>query len=134
MFLWLQPAGERGTAIAVSHSCLHGDRLQISALAWPVNLYLSLIYWVCENAYHCELTAEGTQSCPAACKVLCNAKCKENGHVVCTDTSSISLCQDLSQLKQGSVLWGAVSMEGLVLSSSRVSWGGCLAWGQQCQK
>lgn len=71
---------------------------------------------------------------PAACQVLCNANCKENGHVAFTDTSSIFLCQDLSQLKQGGVLWGAVSMEGLGLSSHRVSQGCCLAWGQQCQK
>lgn len=74
----VQPSAERGTGAAVSHSCLHGDILQISALAWPVNVYLCLIYWVCKNAYHSELTAEGTQACPAACKVLCNAKCKEN--------------------------------------------------------
>lgn len=56
---------------------------------------------------------------PAKCCVMPNAK--EIWHVIFTDTSPIFWCQDLSQLKQSSVLWGVVSREGLVLSSSRVN-------------
>lgn len=40
----------------VTDSCIK------QAVAWPVNVYLSLIYWICKNASPSELTLKAPRA------------------------------------------------------------------------